>query len=157
MDTTILWAVSSLANQDTTILWHSLTGLFCDRNIWYSWQLPESGNGRASGRLSLHLARPNPAAGRAEIVFSVPTSTPVQLRIFDPSGRLVPTLANDTMASGTYRVAWDGEDEAGKNVATGIYFYEPRAPESRESPGSSCGFVRKPEPGPGGPGGHPSH
>jgi hypothetical protein len=35
------------------------------------------------------------------------------------------------MAAGTYRVIWNGEDEAGKAAATGIYFYELRAGTQR--------------------------
>ena len=45
--------------------------------------------------------------------------------------RLVRTLADDRMAAGTYRVIWNGDDEAGKAVATGLYFYELRAGSRR--------------------------
>jgi flagellar hook assembly protein FlgD len=39
------------------------------------------------------------------------------------AGRLVTTLVNEKKAPGNYMVQWDGRDETGKLVATGVYFY----------------------------------
>jgi flagellar hook assembly protein FlgD len=38
-------------------------------------------------------------------------------------GQLVKTLINGIMNSGTHRVQWNGLDDAGKSVSSGIYFY----------------------------------
>jgi flagellar hook assembly protein FlgD len=46
----------------------------------------------------------------------------VQLRIYDPSGRLVRTLAEGDMEAGERNVVWDGRDERGHAVPSGVYF-----------------------------------
>jgi flagellar hook assembly protein FlgD len=45
------------------------------------------------------------------------------MNIYDVTGRLVRTLVNELQKPGYYRVLWDGKDDLGKAVASGIYFY----------------------------------
>ena len=53
--------------------------------------------------------------------------THVELKIYNVAGQLVRTLVNDQRAPNNYRVAWDGRNNAGAAVATGVYFYRLRA------------------------------
>jgi len=46
------------------------------------------------------------------------------LRIFNVLGQLVRTLVNEEMMPGDYQIVWDGKDNRGKEVASGIYFYQ---------------------------------
>ncbi|MGB9743008.1 MAG: C25 family cysteine peptidase [bacterium] len=46
----------------------------------------------------------------------------VELRVFDAAGRVVKTIATGNMKAGTYTTIWNGLDDAGRRVATGIYF-----------------------------------
>lgn len=46
------------------------------------------------------------------------------LRVFSAQGRLVRTLVDEPLPSGAYQIRWDGRDDAGRGVASGIYFYE---------------------------------
>jgi flagellar hook assembly protein FlgD len=47
----------------------------------------------------------------------------VQLKIFDPAGRLVATLVDRHEEAGRHAVVWDGRDRAGRAVAAGVYLY----------------------------------
>ncbi len=57
-------------------------------------------------------------------MFSVPTRTPVSLRVYDATGRLVRSLLDRKVVGvGEYRLTWDGRGVNGEPVASGIYFY----------------------------------
>jgi hypothetical protein len=75
---------------------------------------------------------PNPfPPGRpfTDIRFNIAKASPVTLRIFDASGRLVRILMDETLDAGAHAVAWDGKNGAGEAVGSGIYFYRLRAGE----------------------------
>ena len=66
---------------------------------------------------------PNPFNPSTNIRFSVPQSEKVHLAIYDIQGSLVKTLVNyEEYNTGTYQATWDGVDQSGKRVASGIYF-----------------------------------
>lgn len=67
---------------------------------------------------------PNPSAGAMHIRFALPTDDDVLLRVYDASGRMMVTLADDSRAAGTHEVRWNGLDAAGEAVASGTYFYQ---------------------------------
>jgi hypothetical protein len=69
----------------------------------------------------LRTGSPNPAAGRATIEFGLKQTGPVTLAIYDVSGRKVRTLVQGTLGPGVHVRPWDGRDDAGRDVAAGIY------------------------------------
>jgi hypothetical protein len=71
---------------------------------------------------SLGQNHPNPFNPTTTIGFSLPKPSRVTLRIFDVSGRLVRTLADEEMPAGVHRKIWDAT-----GVATGVYFYRIQA------------------------------
>lgn len=66
---------------------------------------------------------PNPFNPTTSIEYDVPTLSPVTLRVFSLDGRMVRTLANRTQSAGRHEAVWDGTDESGNRVASGLYFY----------------------------------
>jgi hypothetical protein len=66
---------------------------------------------------------PNPFNPTTKIVFLLPEASNVSLKIYDVSGRLVRTLVNESRPAGNYHLTWDGRDESGARVSSGIYFY----------------------------------
>jgi hypothetical protein len=66
---------------------------------------------------------PNPFNPETQISFSLPERTQVSLIIYNILGKKVMTLVNETRDARTYNVRWNGSDEAGNQVASGIYFY----------------------------------
>jgi hypothetical protein len=71
---------------------------------------------------------PNPFNPATSIRFSVPEAGPVQLRVYDITGRLVRILIAGAQDAGRFVLTWDGTDEAGRRVASGVYFYRLEAP-----------------------------
>jgi hypothetical protein len=67
---------------------------------------------------------PNPFNPSTEIRFSIGNQELVKLEVYDILGRLVTTLANQEYAPGTHRVIWDGTDDSGLKVTSGIYLYK---------------------------------
>jgi len=66
---------------------------------------------------------PNPFNPSTKIQFSVPVTEKVKLEIYDLRGALVKTLVDyELHNSGTYQVEWNGRDNKGNNVSSGIYF-----------------------------------
>ena len=69
-------------------------------------------------------AAPNPFNPRTTIRYSVAGPSPVFLRIFDLSGALVRNLINGkTQGPGWFSVDWDGRDQKGRAVSSGVYLY----------------------------------
>jgi subtilisin family serine protease len=83
----------------------------------------------------LFASRPNPfrAGGEVSIRFQLPRAEDVEVRIYDLSGRVVTTLAEGRFAAGEHRLAWDGRDAGGKEVASGVYFYRMKSDTRTES------------------------
>ena len=66
---------------------------------------------------------PNPFNPKTTIVFRLAAPGRVSLRIYDAAGRLVRTLAGGHLAGGDHFYPWQGRDDAGRQVASGVYFY----------------------------------
>ena len=66
---------------------------------------------------------PNPFNPSTEIRFDIPTARNVKLRVYNQLGQTVRTLADHRMKAGTYALEWDGQDQMGRSVASGVYFY----------------------------------
>jgi hypothetical protein len=85
--------------------------------------LPGDGKGNALG-----AAYPNPSLGKATMIpFSLSRPGQVSLRILDITGREVRTLVNQVMQEGPREAKWDGRNNQGALVPTGIYFYQLRS------------------------------
>ena len=73
---------------------------------------------------------PNPFNGTTVIEYTLPIASNVTLIIFDINGREVATLFDNRQDAGTYHVIWNGVDQHGRSLASGIYFYQITAPSS---------------------------
>jgi len=70
---------------------------------------------------------PNPFNPRTRIAYVLAEPTEVSLEIFDVSGRHVRTIVRGRETAGRKLVTWDGRDNRGDQVASGVYFYRLRA------------------------------
>ncbi|MFZ0390175.1 MAG: S8 family serine peptidase [Calditrichia bacterium] len=75
----------------------------------------------------LYQNYPNPFNPTTTIAFDLPEASDVRLEIFDLNGRRVRTLANSRFAAGTQQVVWDGCEDSGQSVASGVYVVRLRA------------------------------
>jgi hypothetical protein len=85
-------------------------------------------------RAFLAQNHPNPFNPTTRIAYGVPATAganaavDVRLEIYDVQGRLVRRLVQGLHAPGTYGAIWDGRDDHGRRVRSGVYFYRLRAP-----------------------------
>lgn len=75
----------------------------------------------------LYQSTPNPFVSITTIQYQLPIESRVSLRIYDVTGQLVRTLVDTQREPGYYKVVWDGRDDTGRRVTSGIYFYKIRA------------------------------
>jgi hypothetical protein len=80
------------------------------------------------GEFSLSQNYPNPFNPTTQISYTLPVNSTVKLQVFNAIGQLVRTLENGQMAAGKYTATWNGTNEAGQNVASGMYFYRLTTP-----------------------------
>jgi hypothetical protein len=71
---------------------------------------------------------PNPFNPSTTIAFSLGRMASVDLTIYDVKGSRVRELVKGKKEAGVYRVAWDGADQRGTRVASGVYFYRLTTP-----------------------------
>jgi len=69
----------------------------------------------------LQQNHPNPFNPVTEIGFQLPKNSNVQMNVFNSNGQLVKTLINRDMVVGSYTVTWDGRNDIGNNVPSGMY------------------------------------
>ncbi len=73
-------------------------------------------------RFALAPPRPNPAPGQATLAFALPQPGRVDLEVYDAAGRRIAVLIHGTLPAGVHQVTWNGQDAAGRPVASGVYF-----------------------------------
>lgn len=74
---------------------------------------------------------PNPFNPTTKFDYSVAKAGMVTLEVFNVLGQKVRTLVNENQAPSTYQIEWNGVDDNGKNVASGVYFYKINADGGR--------------------------
>ena len=83
----------------------------------------------AAAGVLLRQNRPNPFNPATEIVFSLPTPTRVSLNVYDLGGQRVATLLRGaSLPAGESVQRWNGRDDAGRPLATGVYLYRLEGP-----------------------------
>ena len=78
-------------------------------------------------RFALYQNYPNPFNPITTIDYEMARDELVSIFVYDLMGRRIKTLVNKVVAPGRYSVSWNGTNEAGKLLSTGMYFYQMRA------------------------------
>ena len=91
-------------------------------NIKNATDVEEKGNLAIPTEFALEQNYPNPFNPSTTIRFGLPETTDIQLMVYDIRGRLVRTLLTGEQSAGWHQVVWNGLDETGTQVATGMYF-----------------------------------
>ncbi|MCK4547149.1 MAG: hypothetical protein KAW17_06875 [Candidatus Eisenbacteria sp.] len=81
--------------------------------------------------LALRPGHPNPFSLETHIAFVVPHAGETEVAIYDVSGRKRRTLATGFHMAGEHTVVWDGQDDDGRRVASGVYFCDVRTGDCR--------------------------
>ncbi len=67
---------------------------------------------------------PNPFNPKATIAFTLPRADRVSVKLYNVRGELVKTLLDEQREAGQGQITWNGTDNSGNSVASGVYFYE---------------------------------
>lgn len=94
-------------------------------NVYFG-QVPTAIDNRLAPALParvIELGRnyPDPFNSQTEIPYRVKQTTEIQIDVYDMLGRRITTLFKGQKTSGTYRAHWDGKDDSGKSVSSGLY------------------------------------
>ena len=73
---------------------------------------------------SLGSNYPNPFNPTTQIEYALPVSNHVSIKVFNSLGQKVKTLVDRQMTPGTHHTNWDGTNDAGNVVPSGLYFYK---------------------------------
>jgi predicted outer membrane repeat protein/parallel beta-helix repeat protein len=93
----------------------------------------DSNQGRLPGRLVLGDNYPNPFNPTTTIEYALPApGGHVELSVYDVHGRRVRTLIDDDAIGGRYQVFWDGRNDHGQRLSSGVYFYRLSTPHGVE-------------------------
>jgi len=66
---------------------------------------------------------PNPAHKRINIFYNISSTGRASLKIYNSVGQLVKTIFDEKKGAGVYTTIWDGRDNYGRKVSSGVYFY----------------------------------
>ena len=92
--------------------------------FWLGNDIPDVTGAGPVLRNELLQNHPNPFNPQTTIAFSIKERGEVSLAVYDVAGQLVRTLANESLAAGPHTKVWDGRDNAGQPIASGVYFYK---------------------------------
>ncbi|MCK4956184.1 MAG: T9SS type A sorting domain-containing protein [Candidatus Cloacimonetes bacterium] len=67
---------------------------------------------------------PNSFNPTTKISFSIPNNSKVELAVYNIKGQKVKTLAHNDFNKGNHSIIWNGDDESGEPVSSGVYFYK---------------------------------
>ncbi|MDP8201572.1 MAG: heparinase II/III family protein [Candidatus Tenebribacter burtonii] len=101
------------AEEKEVELWSLLENQITDGGI-YSPEISKS---------ILHKNYPNPFNPTTTISFSIPEQSKIQIMIYNIKGQKVKTVTNESFDKGNHFVVWNGVDDSGKSVSSGVYFY----------------------------------
>lgn len=87
----------------------------------------EGGSGRIPDRFDISANYPNPFNPTTSIKYQIPQASEVTITIYDNLGRVVRTLVNKKQQPGHYEALWNGTNDYGQLVSSGVYVYQVRA------------------------------
>jgi len=113
---------ATATSNDRFIGWH-LDGLALRANLPTAIDLLES-DGLTPDTYSLSQNYPNPFNPSTKITYGLPKATQVSIKIFNLLGQQVKSLVNQKISAGMHHIVWDGTDENGQMLTSGVYFYQ---------------------------------
>jgi len=81
-------------------------------------------------QVALLPASPSPFSSSTRLGFELPSAGDIELRVFDVRGARVRTLLSEGRPAGVHSIDWDGRDDHGARVASGVYYVQLRAPSA---------------------------
>ena len=109
------------------------SGLFGPIMVSARTDVAADGEDRLPSQFGLAQNYPNPFNPETTIEYQVPRIEPIQIRVFNILGQQIRTLVDEVREAGRHLVIWDGRDNSGRPVASGVYFCQMTAGSYRET------------------------
>jgi len=90
----------------------------------YPTHISSNENSKIPEKFYLSQNYPNPFNAETTIGFDLPRASQVDLIVYDVRGKEIKKLVHHELTAGSHQVKWDGKDNSGRNVASGVYFYK---------------------------------
>ena len=131
------WALKDLvAETDTISVTEGSWNVIATDGQSFNTAIAIGGQLRVDGRqlipdvLEIKQSYPNPFTNFTTIEYDVPSTQNVVLKIFNIRGQIVKTLVNEDKSPGYYSVVWDGTNDSGDAVSSGVYFCQMHTPKN---------------------------
>jgi hypothetical protein len=95
---------------------------------------PGPGDLPAGVALAIDVLAPNPFNPSTEVRFTCQVGGPVDLQIYDVTGRRVRAIALGSLGPGAHTTRWDGRDDAGQPAPSGVYFLRLQGADTASRP-----------------------
>jgi hypothetical protein len=99
------------------------TAVLSDQFVITAGEITDADNPSVPERFALGQNYPNPFNPVTTIPFEIAKRQQVTLRVYDVSGKLVRTLVDNVLSPDSYSVRWNGRNDLGADVISGVYFY----------------------------------
>jgi len=109
---------------DVTIVAADLAGNSVQETFSFQLNITDVEDNNLLKDYKLYQNYPNPFNPSTVIQFNLPERTNVTINIYDIQGRYVTTVFSGELQSGTHKVKWNGLNNRGQKVSSGIYFYQ---------------------------------
>ena len=91
---------------------------------WFGLQVGVEDNGESvPANFELSQNYPNPFNPETQIKYVIPEQEHVKLTIYNSTGQEIRTLVNNSQSAGSHTVTWNGRNNFGQKVTSGIYLY----------------------------------
>jgi hypothetical protein len=124
---------SSLRNSEGEEIPHRTSGAEIQIDCPTSVDGEDQGTSQNPSTYGLSQNYPNPYNPTTQIAYQLPQPGVVSLKIYNIKGELVRTLVNEYKPAGNHIAIWDGKDDAGIQLASGIYLYRIQADKFTDS------------------------
>ena len=103
------------------------TGQFYVKLKWIGWVKVEEKNNGPISTFQLRQNYPNPFNSSTTIRYSIDKSSNVEITIYNILGEKVKSFLKNNTLPGSHSVIWDGRNDLGETVNSGVYFYQLRS------------------------------
>jgi hypothetical protein len=138
--------------EELTTYWYYITAVYAggesDPSNLVSVTTPEvgilsGGSTMIPGKPCLGQNYPNPFSNKTCLTYSVSSPGYVDMKVYDLTGKLVKTLISDSRSPGNYLTYWDGTDEQGRLLGSGVYFYRLIITSDKQKQDQAISFTKK--------------
>ncbi len=125
VDSTFTYSVNSTGNIEIKGMIYD--GTDSDSTVWTIISTSDIADGMIPIKTELHQNYPNPFNPSTTINYDLKKEGQVQILVYNTNGALVRSLLDKKQVAGYHSISWNGKDNFGKSVSSGLYIYKMKA------------------------------